>query len=131
MAFLAEAQKVDLLTLAAEVGLDVTVSSLELIKSIQSSADYEEETFKDILKAATLARILKEKEQKERKLVAKEKKIEKMEFLLKKMELESQTGERVKSSFDVHHLIPNFDPKVVDISLYLALIRTTNEESKR
>ncbi|GBM23627.1 hypothetical protein AVEN_117379-1 [Araneus ventricosus] len=67
MAFLAKAQKVDLLSLAAEVGLDVSpnLGSLELITLIQSSADYEQETFKYILKAVTSARIQKEKEQKE------------------------------------------------------------------
>ncbi|GBO10124.1 hypothetical protein AVEN_147148-1 [Araneus ventricosus] len=67
MAFLAKAQKVDLLSLAAEVGLDVSpnLCNLELIKLIQSSADYEQETFKDILKAVTSTRIQKEKEERE------------------------------------------------------------------
>ncbi|GBO04161.1 hypothetical protein AVEN_184327-1 [Araneus ventricosus] len=68
MAFFAKAQKVDLLSLAAEVDLDVSpnVGSLEFLKLIQLSADYEQETFTDILKAVTSARIQKEKEQKER-----------------------------------------------------------------
>ncbi|GBN69773.1 hypothetical protein AVEN_147245-1, partial [Araneus ventricosus] len=62
-----KAQKVDLLSLAAEVGLDVstTVGGLELIKLIQSSAGYEQETVKDILKAVTSARVQKEKEERE------------------------------------------------------------------
>ncbi|GBM16786.1 hypothetical protein AVEN_9377-1 [Araneus ventricosus] len=157
MAFLAKAQKVDLLSLAAEVGLDVSpnLGSLELIKLIQSSADCEQETIKDILKAVTSARIQKEEEErererekkrelaakereKEREFAAKEKEKEREnELLLKKMELEieakrieSTTEERVKSSFDVHHLIQKFDPKVGDISLYLTLFVRQSEESK-
>ncbi|GBM21282.1 hypothetical protein AVEN_149868-1 [Araneus ventricosus] len=124
----AKAQKVDLLSLAAEVGLDASpnLGSFELIKLIQSSADYEQETFKDILKAVTSARI--QKEGKER---------EENEFLLKKMELEmevkkieSTTGERVKSSLDVHHPIQKFNPEVGDISLYLTLIERQVKRAK-
>ncbi|GBN01096.1 hypothetical protein AVEN_198808-1 [Araneus ventricosus] len=72
MALLAKAQKVDLLSLVAEVGLNVSpnVGSLELIKSIQTSDNYDQETFKDLLKA--VARIQKEKEE-EREFADKEK----------------------------------------------------------
>ncbi|GBL81610.1 hypothetical protein AVEN_93406-1 [Araneus ventricosus] len=108
MTFLAKAQKVDLLSLAAEVGLDLSpnVGSLELIKLIQSSADYEQKIFKDLLKAVTSARMKKEEEQKEKAGKEKEKERE-HKLLLKKMELETEerrieltTGERV------------FDPEV-------------------
>ncbi|GBN39708.1 hypothetical protein AVEN_139281-1 [Araneus ventricosus] len=46
MAFLAKVQKVDILSLVAEVGLDAspTAGSLELIKLVQSSAEYEQES---------------------------------------------------------------------------------------
>ncbi|GBM37182.1 hypothetical protein AVEN_192917-1 [Araneus ventricosus] len=69
MTFLAKAQKIDLLSLAAEVGLDVspTAGSLGLVKLIEKSSDDEQETYKDILKAVTSARIRKKKEQKEKK----------------------------------------------------------------
>ncbi|GBM64322.1 hypothetical protein AVEN_25935-1 [Araneus ventricosus] len=142
MAFFAKSQKVDLLSLVAEVGLDVSpnVGSLELIKWIQSTADYEQETFKDILKAMTSVRIQKVKEQKKREkreFEAKEKEKEREhELLLKKMELETEeriestTEGRVKSSFDVYRLILKFDPKVRDISLYLTLFERQLKRAK-
>ncbi|GBM34273.1 hypothetical protein AVEN_252998-1 [Araneus ventricosus] len=171
MAFLAKAQNFDLLRLSSEVGLDVSrnVSTLELVKLIQSSSEFEQDTFKDILKAVTSARIKKEEEEKEyvarkkggeRELVAKEREKERgkekedrefaakekekerekereQKLLLKKMELEIEerrieltTGERVKSSFDVHHLIQKFDPKLWNISLYLALLEWQVKRAK-
>ncbi|GBM51892.1 hypothetical protein AVEN_186181-1 [Araneus ventricosus] len=158
MASVAKAVKVDLLSLAAEDGLGASsnLGSLELIKMIQSSSDLsssQQDTFKNILKALTSAKIRKEKEQKEEKerelaatereketeFAAKEKEKErKNELLLKKMELEieakkvqSTTEERVKSSFDVHRLlIQKFDPKVGDISLYLTLFERQVKRAK-
>ncbi|GBM97951.1 hypothetical protein AVEN_42498-1 [Araneus ventricosus] len=134
MAFLAKAQKVDLQTLATEVDLEIspTVGTLELIKLIQSSVDYEPETFKDLLKGITSARTQREteqKEEKERELAAKEKEKEREnELLLKKMELEieakksqSSAEERVKPFLDVQQFMPRFDPKEGDISLNLVL----------
>ncbi|GBO13176.1 hypothetical protein AVEN_4473-1 [Araneus ventricosus] len=69
MTFLATAQKIDLLSVTAEVGLDVspTAGSFGLVKLIQKSADDEQETYKDILKTVTSVRIRKEKEQNRKK----------------------------------------------------------------
>ncbi|GBN43550.1 hypothetical protein AVEN_45344-1 [Araneus ventricosus] len=55
MSFLAKAQKVDLLSLAAEVVLDASpnVGSLDLIKLIQSSDDYEQKLLKISLNSQT------------------------------------------------------------------------------
>ncbi|GBN20795.1 hypothetical protein AVEN_1476-1 [Araneus ventricosus] len=79
----------------------------------------------------------REEREKERELAAKEKEKERKlaarkerehELLLKKMELETEErridstiGERLKSSFDVHHLIQRFHTKVGDVNLYLTL----------
>ncbi|GBN89388.1 hypothetical protein AVEN_139803-1 [Araneus ventricosus] len=88
MAFLAKAQKVDLLSLAAEVVLDVSPNegSLELIKLIPSDSDYKQENFKDILKAVTSAGIQKEREQrkKEREILKLEKRKKRENLRLKK-----------------------------------------------
>ncbi|GBO16085.1 hypothetical protein AVEN_15237-1 [Araneus ventricosus] len=46
------------------------------------------------------------------------------------MRIESTTGEKVKSSPDVHHLIQKFHPKVVDISLYLTLFERQIKRAK-
>ncbi|GBL89917.1 hypothetical protein AVEN_178344-1 [Araneus ventricosus] len=42
-----------------------------------------------------------------------------MELETEAKKVESTTGERVKTSLDMHHLIQKFDPKVGDITLYL------------
>ncbi|GBO14817.1 hypothetical protein AVEN_39342-1 [Araneus ventricosus] len=62
---------------------------------------------------------------------------EENEFILKKMELdieakriESTTGERVKSSLDVHHLIQKFDPEVGYISLCRTLFERQVKREK-
>ncbi|GBO04160.1 hypothetical protein AVEN_184328-1 [Araneus ventricosus] len=53
-----------------------------------------------------------------------------MELETEERRIELTTGERVKSSFDVHRLIQKFDPKVWDISLYLTLFERQVKRAK-
>ncbi|GBN29374.1 hypothetical protein AVEN_78151-1 [Araneus ventricosus] len=74
-----------------------TCGSLELIKLIQSSADYEQEAFEDILEAVTSARIQKERVQQEEEREENEFHLKKMGLEIEAKRIESTTGDRVKS----------------------------------
>ncbi|GBM02988.1 hypothetical protein AVEN_14504-1 [Araneus ventricosus] len=135
MAFLAKAQKADLLRLATEIGLDAVTSA-----RIQKEKEQKEK--KEREKEREERELVTRKEREEREFAAKEKEKEREkerdhELLLKNMELETEerrikltTGERVKCSFDVHRLIQKFDPKVGDISLDLTLFERQVKRAK-
>ncbi|GBN12479.1 hypothetical protein AVEN_135987-1 [Araneus ventricosus] len=104
MAFLAKAQKADLLSPAAEA-----------VTSARIQKEEKEREF-----------VAKEKE--------KEKEIElflkKMELEIEAKRIESTTEGRVKSPFDVCRLILKFDPKVGDINLYMTLFERQVKRAK-
>ncbi|GBN72347.1 hypothetical protein AVEN_270944-1 [Araneus ventricosus] len=134
MALFAEEQKVDLLSRAAEVGLDVspTVSSLELMRIQKEKQQKEREEGEKGERERDENTVLLKRLEIEAKREQAEKERENA-VLLKKVELEIRSEENrvnYRRKSEVFIRCASSDPKVGDISLYLTLFELQMERAK-
>jgi hypothetical protein len=127
MAYLAKGKKQDLVNLANELNITVQVDFkiIDLKNAILKSVGYDEEFTKELLE-----NFIAERKENEARLIQKEN--DDRAFELEKLKLQnsnsaSETGTILTASdsdvtkFEIKGLIPQFDPKVDDVSTFLNL----------
>ncbi|GFV31649.1 SCAN box domain-containing protein [Trichonephila clavipes] len=121
MAFLGKGEKQDMLQLAEELGinatLNMTVPSIKI--AITYSENYEEEFVKNLYE--TIIANGKRLEELERTEKMRLEELERTEKMVNDESNDSTNACSVTSNLNFKKLIPDFDPKQSDISLYLVI----------
>ncbi|GFT80022.1 hypothetical protein NPIL_540381 [Nephila pilipes] len=124
MSFLSRARKVDLTTLAKELGLTVESDAKvsDVLKLITNEKNYDEDFTKDCLEVITNERLDKRKDENEKR-----------EYELKKLESKATLSDGnvplTVPKLNLMKLMPRYDVES-DISVYLSLYNKTDNQHR-